>query len=127
MAQTRKKILIVDDEPDMHALLKVRLEQDGYDVLGAYRGAEVINIVKKERPDAVIVDVVMPGMTGFDVCQQVKKENPATKVIIYTAKVEGVDAGRAKEVGADLFTVKTNSLVLLMASIKRVLENEEKK
>ncbi len=123
MYEAKKKILIVDDEPDLHSILRARLEKEGFLVLDAYQGDEAIRLSEQENPDAVIVDVIMPGMNGFEVCRQLKAQNPRTKVIVYTAKIDGVDAGKAQEVGADLFTVKTNSLVLLLASIKRILSD----
>lgn len=125
MNEPKKKILIVDDEPDLHAILRLRLELEGFEVFDAYQGEEALRLFQQEQPDGVIVDVIMPGMNGFEVCKQIKAKNPAAKVIVYTAKIDGVDAGQAKEAGADLFTVKTNNLVLLLASIKRILLDDK--
>ena len=112
---------LVDDEPDLHPILQSRLKQEGFETLNAFNGETALQLVRDEHPDAVIVDVVLPGMNGFEVCRKIKQEFPEIKVIVYTAKVDAVDAGKAKESGADLFTVKTNSLVLLLASIKRIV------
>jgi two-component system OmpR family response regulator len=126
MEAAKSKILIVDDEPDFHSVVRMRLEKDGFQVFDAYDGEEALRLARQETIDIVIVDVIMPGMNGFEVCQKIKNERPNTKVIVYTAKIDGVDAGKAREVGADLFTVKTSSLVLLLASIKRLINGEKK-
>ena len=125
MSISPKKILVVDDEPDLHAILRLRLELEGFQVFDAYEGEEALRIFQQEQPDGVIVDVIMPGMNGFEVCKAIKAMSSTVKVIVYTAKIDGVDAGKAKEAGADLFTVKTNNLVLLLASIKRLILNEK--
>jgi len=126
MDNVPKKILVVDDEPDLHSVLKVRLEDSGFAVRHAYNGEDALTLIRQDPPDLLIIDVVMPGLNGFEVCQRVKREHPNLKVIIYTAKVDAVDSGRAKEAGAELFTVKTGSLVLLLAAIKRILNVEPK-
>ncbi len=124
MTPTAKKILIVDDGLELHKLLRIRLEYEGYSVEDAFNGDEALSLLTKTKPDAVIIDVLMPGMDGFEVCRRIKRESPRTKVIVYTAKMEGVDAGKAKEAGADLFTVKTNSFVLLLAAVERILAED---
>ena len=126
MEVTQKKILIVDDEPDFHSVLRARMEREGFEVFDAYEGQEALRLVKEVKPDVAIIDVIMPGMNGFEVCKIIKAERPDLKIIIYTAKIDGVDAGKAKEVGADLFTVTTSSLVLLLASIKRIMSVDKK-
>lgn len=122
MKKTPIKILVVDDEPDLHPILRARLGKDGFAVLDAYGGEQALRLVDEHHPELVIIDVVMPGMNGFEVCKAIKKVYPQMRVIIYTAKVDAVDAGKAKEAGAELFTVKTQSLTLLLASIRRILE-----
>jgi len=119
------KILLVDDEPDIQQILSARLESSGYQVVSAESGEEALLLVEKESPDVVLLDVMMPGKNGFEVCEQLKRENPQGKVIIYTAKMDGVDAARARQVGADEFTVKTSDFKYLLETIEKVLSSEE--
>lgn len=68
------KILVIDDDPDLHALVKKILEAKSYEVLSAYNGDEGLRKVVEERPDLVILDVIMPGKHGFDVCRELKTD-----------------------------------------------------
>jgi len=119
------KILLVDDEPDIQQILSARLQSAGYDVVSAESGEEALLLVAKEAPDVVLLDVMMPGVNGFEVCEQLKSRNPLWKVVMYTAKMDGVDAARARQVGADDFTVKTSDFKYLLETIEKVLNSEE--
>ncbi len=119
------KILLVDDEPDIQQILSVRLEGAGYQVVSAENGEEALLLAEKEMPDVVLLDVMMPGINGFDVCEELKRKDPRGKVVLYTAKMDGVDAARARQVGADDFTVKTSDFKYLLQTIERVLNSEE--
>jgi DNA-binding response OmpR family regulator len=121
MEGTKRTILIVDDEPDLHEVLRTRLEKEGFIVHDAFEGVTALRLTQEVNPDVVIIDVMMPGMDGFEVCQRIKTLHPQAKIIVYTAKIEGVNAGRAIAAGADLFSIKTQGLVLLLSSIRRLL------
>src|SRR5947207_10287406 len=96
-----KKILAVDDERHIVRLVQVNLERDGYTVVTAYDGKEALEKVQSERPDLIVLDVMMPYMDGFEVLQNLKK-NPETRdipVIMLTAKAQDADVFRGWQSG----------------------------
>ncbi|MBW4548941.1 MAG: response regulator [Symplocastrum torsivum CPER-KK1] len=106
-----KKILIVDDEPYIRLLLEQTLEDledEGVELLTADNGEEALDAIKTERPDLVFLDVMMPKMNGFDVCNAVKNELSikGVYIIMLTAKGQEFDKLKGKEVGADLYMTK---------------------
>ncbi|HEY9638616.1 MAG TPA: response regulator [Coleofasciculaceae cyanobacterium] len=106
-----KKILIVDDEPHIRLLLEQTLEDledEGVELLIADNGEEALDTIKAEKPDLVFLDVMMPKMNGFDVCNAVKNELSIKNVyiIMLTAKGQEFDKHKGKEVGADLYMTK---------------------
>ncbi|MBD2152377.1 response regulator [Pseudanabaena sp. FACHB-1277] len=106
-----KKLLIVDDEPHIRLLLEQTLEKlEDHDVelLTATNGLEALETIQTERPDLVFLDVMMPKMNGYDVCQKVKDELGITDVfiIMLTAKGQEFDRSRGKDVGADIYMTK---------------------
>lgn len=115
-----KKIAVIEDDASIQKVLKARLEKAGYEVGVASTGAEGLEIVKALKPDAIILDVMLPDANGFDLCRQIKEMDELFKVIIYTGKLEAVDARRARQVGADDFTVKTVDFKYLLESIAKL-------
>ncbi|MDR4505634.1 MAG: response regulator [Candidatus Scalindua sp.] len=106
-----EKILIVDDEPGMRMLLEQTLEdieEKGVELLTACNGEEAIGHIKSERPSLVFLDVMMPGMDGFEVCDRVKNEFGMKNIYILmlTAKGQDVDKKKGKEVGVDFYMTK---------------------
>ena len=106
-----KKILIVDDEPYIRLLLEQTLEDledEGVELLTADNGEEALDAIKTERPDLVFLDVMMPKMNRFDVCNAVKNELSikGIYIIMLTAKGQEFDKLKGKEVGADLYMTK---------------------
>jgi len=116
----KKKILIIEDDESIRKVLKARLEKVGYEVRLASSGEEGMTAVKEMKPDAIILDVMLPDANGFDLCKQIKEIDDFFKVIIYTGKLEAVDARRARQVGADDFTVKTVDFKYLLESIAKL-------
>ncbi len=107
------KILIADDEVLMRILLEQALEdldneKEEIEILAAENGIEALEIIRAQRPDIVFLDVMMPGMNGYDVCRQVKKdiELRNTFIVILTAKGEELDKSKGMEVGADIYMTK---------------------
>ena len=105
------KILIIDDEPTMRALLMETLEEledKGVEILIAEDGEEGVEIVRTEKPDFIILDVTMPGMNGFEVCDIVKNKlgMKDVYVLMLTASVMGLNKQNYKDVGADNFMTK---------------------
>ena len=115
------KILIVEDEPDMRLGLKDNLEFDGYVVDSAENGKEGYEKIIKNNYDLVLMDVMMPEMSGFEVCKQIRKDGINVPVILLTAKGEEIDKVRGLELGADDYITKPFSLRELLARVKAVL------
>jgi DNA-binding response OmpR family regulator len=115
-----KKIVVIEDDDSIQKVLRARLEKAGYQVGVASTGAEGLDIVREMRPHVIILDVMLPDANGFDVCRQIKEIDELFRVIIYTGKLEAVDARRARQVGADDFTVKTVDFKYLLESIAKL-------
>lgn len=122
----RKRLLLIDDEPELVALVKERLELEDYDVLPAYNGTEGFYKATVERPDLIILDLVMPGMNGYDVCRKLKidaryKDIP---VIMFTAKFQPNDIDFGKAMGADAYLTKPVGLKTLSDLVRSLLGKE---
>ena len=117
------KILVVDDEDHIVELIKFNLESNGYDVISAFNGEEAIEKAIDEKPDLIILDLMLPKVTGVEVCKRVK-ENPETSsisIIMLTAKSDESDKIVGLETGADDYITKPFSVKELMARVKAVL------
>ncbi|MDQ0148086.1 response regulator [Eubacterium multiforme] len=117
------KILIVDDEEHILELLKFNVKNAGYEVITANNGVDALKIAKEEKPTLVLLDLMIPGMDGFDVCKEIKKnrETSNTAIIMLTAKGEELDKILGLELGADDYITKPFSIRELLARIKAVL------
>jgi two-component system alkaline phosphatase synthesis response regulator PhoP len=123
MAATSKTILVVDDEEDVLELVKYNLEKNGYRVTTASTGEEAISKARSIVPNLVLLDLMLPGIDGLEVCKQLKS-NPKTEqvpVIMLTAKGEESDVVVGLEVGADDYITKPFSPKVLIARIRRIL------
>jgi two-component system alkaline phosphatase synthesis response regulator PhoP len=103
-----KTILVVDDEPDIVRVLKVQLEQDGYQVVSAENGQHALERVTRDRPDLILMDHMMPVMDGLEALEKLKGD-PATAqipVIILTANDDYAQMSRSWEIGSDLYLTK---------------------
>lgn len=117
------KILVVDDEPNILQFLELGLQNEGFEVQSASDGIKAINQLKQFQPQVVILDVMMPGMDGFEVCRMLKKsENVA--VIMLTARDEVDDRVKGLNLGADDYMVKPFSFEELLARIYARLRNQ---
>jgi DNA-binding response OmpR family regulator len=121
-----KRILVVDDEPAMRNGLRDNLEIEGYEVEEAEDGVSGLTIIKNSIFDLIILDVMMPGMSGFEVCKKVRAAGIDTPVILLTAKGEEIDKVLGLELGADDYVTKPFSLRELLARIKVILRRTEK-
>ena len=115
-------ILVVDDEIHMCEVLKRILEKAGYYVFTASDGKKALNITRERKPDVVLLDLMMPGMNGREICQVVREMSPDTKIIYLTAKVES-DLGKLKEIRneADTFIAKPATSKKILSSIENLL------
>ncbi len=115
------KILIVEDEPNMVAGLRDNFEYEGYEVITAGDGVDGLHQALTQSPDLVVLDVMMPRMSGLDVCKQLKAKRPSVPVIMLTARGQEVDKVVGLELGADDYVTKPFSIRELLARIKAVL------
>lgn len=123
----KKKILIVDDEKDIVDLVAYNIEREGYSSLKAHDGRTALELIKKHRPDLVILDLMLPGIDGLEVCRLLRKD-PATEkipIIMLTAKSEPVDKIIGLEIGADDYLAKPFNVRELLARLKALLRRAE--
>lgn len=117
------KVLIIDDEPDIVETLTFMLEARNYDVVTAFDGAEGLVKVKTEKPDVALLDIMMPGMDGYTVCNKLKsnKDTKSLPIIMLTAKGENEAVLKAHKSGADDYIVKPFSLPTLVSKLNKLL------
>lgn len=116
-----EKILIIEDETALAEGLKDNLETEGYAVSLAFDGEQGLQLATTEAPDLIILDVMMPKKSGFDVCRELRKSGYQIPIIILTARTEEVDRVLGLELGADDYIVKPFSTRELLARVKAVL------
>ena len=123
MSETRPSVLLVEDEPSQREVLAYNLEAEGYRVIPAANGEEALMLVKEEQPDLVLLDWMLPNVSGIEVCRQLKG-TPGTRslpILMLSARSEEVDRVRGLETGADDYVVKPYSIVELMARTRALL------
>ncbi|OFI05443.1 alkaline phosphatase synthesis transcriptional regulatory protein PhoP [Clostridium acetireducens DSM 10703] len=125
----KQKILIVDDEEHIQELIKFNLENNGYNVLCVDNGISALDTVKSQKPDLVLLDLMLPGMDGYEVCREIRKDIyiSTTPIIMITAKSEEFDKVLGLELGADDYITKPFSIREMLARIKAVLRRTENK
>jgi DNA-binding response OmpR family regulator len=119
------KILVIDDEQNMRIGLKDNLEFEGYDVETANDGEQGLKKILENSYNLIILDVMMPKKSGFDVCKEVRKAGITTPVILLTAKGDEIDKVVGLEIGADDYVTKPFSLRELLARVKAILRRGE--
>jgi len=123
----KKKILVIDDMPNVVTMVKARLEASGYEVIAALDGQQGLNYAYSEKPDLIILDIVMPAGGGYSVYTRLKL-SPKTRsvpVIFLTAKDRPEDVARAYNLGAQYFVKKPYKPEMLLGTVKKVLESSE--
>ena len=113
-----KKILVVDDEPNIVDILRFNLQREGYEVLAAYDGQEGLDKARSEGPDLILLDVMLPEKDGFQVCEELRKTDRLTPIIMLTAREEERDRVMGLELGADDYVVKPFSVRELLARVR---------
>ena len=122
-----KKILIVDDERDIVDLVSYNLEKEGFATIKAYDGESALELVKAKKPDLIVLDLMLPGIRGLEVCKFIRK-NPDTEtlpIIMLTAKGDQVDKILGLEMGADDYIAKPFNVRELIARVRAVLRRAE--
>ncbi len=126
----KTKVLLVEDEESIRKFVKINLEREGYIIFEAGSGEDGIEIARRERPDIVVLDIMLPGIDGFEVCKTLRGEFPSLGIIMLTAKAEDYDKIMGLQYGTDDYLTKPfnpTELTLRIKSIERRLEPEEVK
>ncbi len=118
-----KKVLIADDEPNIVISLEFLLRREGFEVLVAVDGEEALNKARAERPQLVLLDVMMPKMNGFDVCQALRAdpEMAGMRILMLTAKGRDTEVSKGLGLGADAYVTKPFSTKDLVAQVRQLL------
>ncbi len=120
-----KKILIVDDEAFIRVLLMQTLEEledQGVELLAAADGKEALDMARQEHPNLIFLDVMMPHLSGYEVCRQVKETEPQMYVVLLTAKGQAVDKEQGRAAGADEYVTKPFDPDYILARVAQILE-----
>ncbi|MCC7210338.1 MAG: response regulator [Candidatus Brocadia sp.] len=119
----KEKILVVDDEQDLVRLIRYHLEKEGYKVPCAYNGEEALFLAKTERPELILLDLMLPRIDGLEVCKKIKEDQELahTAIVMLTAKGEESDITMGLKLGADDYITKPFSLRELVARVQAVL------
>jgi len=117
-----KKVLIVDDEPNILMSLDFLMRKEGYEVFVARDGSEAIEIIDRDLPDLLVLDIMMPNVDGYEVCQYIKndKAKQHIKVIFLSAKSKKEDIEKGYEMGADLYMTKPFSTRNLVKEVRQL-------
>lgn len=126
MSADSKKIVIVEDEPSLVFTLQDTLENEGYQVFVAEKGDNAVDIVKREDPNLMILDLMLPGMSGYDVCRKVRDMNYTFPIIMLTARDQEIDKVTGLNIGADDYITKPFGVKELLARIKARLRRSDK-
>ncbi len=118
-----QKVLIADDEPNILISLEFLMKREGHQVLLARNGIEALEVIRSERPALVLLDVMMPGRNGYEVCQAVRADEAlaGTKILMLTAKGRDTDIAQGLGVGADGYVTKPFSTQALAAKVREML------
>jgi two-component system alkaline phosphatase synthesis response regulator PhoP len=119
-----KKILVVDDEVDLVETVRFPLEMEGFDVLVSYNGEDALNQARKEKPDLIILDLMLPKLDGYKVCRLLKFDEryKHIPILMLTAKTQEKDKILGKETGADEYITKPFEMDYLMEKVKKYLK-----
>jgi len=125
----KEKILIVEDEKDIVKMLDYNLKKEGFRTISAYDGEDALDLASREHPDLIILDLMLPGMDGLEVCRELKRESNTASIpiIMLTAKSQESDKVVGLELGADDYITKPFSPRELVARIKAVLRRVKEK
>jgi DNA-binding response OmpR family regulator len=118
-----KKLLIVDDEDGVRALVRMTLDNGLYEIIEASDGLEALDLAREHHPDLVLLDVMLPDLSGMDVCRKIKDDPDlaSTTVVMLTARAQTADLGDAEEAGADGYFTKPFSPIALTRKVESIL------
>ena len=120
----KKRILVVDDEADLLEIISLRLQAYDYEVVTAIDGQDGLDKARKEKPDLIILDLMLPKIDGYKVCRMLKFDEKFKQIpiILFTARAQESDVKLGKEVGADAYLTKPFEPEVLLAKIKELIK-----
>lgn len=121
-----KTILVIEDEPHIALGLKDALEFEGFRVVGAETGRAGMQLARQERPDAILLDLMLPDLNGYQVCEDVRRADPFVPIVMLTAKSQEADKIRGLEAGADDYVTKPFSVGELVARIRAIFRRTQR-
>jgi DNA-binding response OmpR family regulator len=121
-----KRILIIEDDQAILRGLKDNLEFESYEVLTATEGRAGCELAREENPDLIVLDLMLPGMNGFEICQQLRSEGRTVPILILTARGEEIERVRGLDLGADDYVTKPFSVPELLARVRAILRRTER-
>lgn len=123
MSEVKRKVLVVEDEADIRELVRYNLEQEGFSVIEAGDGELGLSLARRERPTLLVLDLMLPGMDGLDLCRRLRSEEPTARlpILVLTARATEVDKVLGLEMGADDYLTKPFSPRELLARVKALL------
>jgi DNA-binding response OmpR family regulator len=121
----KKRILVIEDEPSLSMTIRDELEFEGFEASVVEDGITGLDRIVAETPDLVILDLMLPGKSGFEVCREVRIRGMSTPIIMLTARAQEVDRVKGLELGADDYVIKPFSLAELVARIRAVLRRTQ--
>ncbi len=122
-----EKILVIEDDPNALRLVEYKLGQEGYQVITAADGLEGLKKAREEHPDLIILDIMLPGLDGYEVCQRLRQEPKTIKlpILMLSAKARGIDKATGLKVGADDYLTKPADPAMVVAKVKTLLASTE--
>ena len=119
----KKRILLVDDETELVEMVKLRLEANNYEVLTAYDGKQGLDLARKEKPDLIILDLMLPKIDGYRVCRMLKFDEKYKKIpiILFTSRAQDDDKATGLEVGADAYITKPFEPQVLLDKMRELV------
>jgi len=123
----KKKVLIVDDEPNIIVPLKFLMKQNNYDVRTAQTGEIAMDLISGWKPDLILLDIMLPGMDGYEVCQKIRqeKEFSQTKIVFLSAMARSIDIAKGMGLAADDYITKPFAIDYVVGKIKELLAEND--
>ncbi|MCD4678035.1 MAG: response regulator [Desulfobacula sp.] len=123
----KKKILIVDDEPNIIVPLEFLMKQNNYDVRTAQTGEKAMDLISSWKPDLILLDIMLPGMDGYEVCQKIRQEKEfnQTRIVFLSAMARSIDIAKGMGLAADDYITKPFATDYVVSKIKELLAENE--
>ena len=124
-----KHVLLVEDEPDLNETISFNLDSEGYEVTSTYNGKDALNAIEKKKPDLILLDLMLPDMSGLEICRELRSSKKTKKIpiMMVTAKGGEVDRIVGFELGADDYIVKPFSIREFMLRVSAMLKRTDNK